>query len=60
LKVVADTPWPGHGDIAANPRPAPNTKRIKETAAATKAPAMMAGQEAADLPGVTAVTEWFK
>jgi len=47
-KVVALTPRPGHGEIDANPRPEPSANNTNETDAATNAPAMMAGQEAAD------------
>jgi hypothetical protein len=47
-KVVADTPWFGQGDIDANPRPEPSANNTNETDAATKAPAMMAGHDAAD------------
>jgi hypothetical protein len=46
--VVAVTPWPGQGEIDANPSPEPSVNSTNETDAATAAPAMMAGQEAAD------------
>jgi len=46
--AFAVTPWPGQGEIDANPRPEPSANSTNETDAATNAPAMMAGQEAAD------------
>jgi hypothetical protein len=46
--VVAVTPWPDQGEIAANPSAEPSASNSNETDAATNAPAMMAGQEAAD------------
>jgi hypothetical protein len=46
--AFAVTPWPGHGEIDANPSPEPSANSTNETDAATDAPAMMAGQEAAD------------
>ena len=46
--VVAEMPCPGQGEIAANPSPDPSVKNTSDTAAATKAPAMMAGQDTAD------------
>jgi hypothetical protein len=48
--VVALTPRPGQGEIDANPSPEPSASNTSETDAATNAPAMMAGQEAADPP----------
>jgi hypothetical protein len=35
------------------PRPEPKAKRINDTLVATKAPAMIAGQDAADFPVAT-------
>jgi hypothetical protein len=46
--VVAVMPWPGQGEIDANPSPDPSANSTNDTDAATNAPAMMAGQEAAD------------
>jgi hypothetical protein len=46
--AFAVTPWPGQGEIDANPSPEPSAKSTSETDAATNDPAMMAGQEAAD------------
>src|SRR3982074_2044676 len=46
--VVAVMPRPDQGEIAASPSPEPSAKSANETAVATNAPAMMAGQEAAD------------
>src|SRR5271165_1512703 len=45
---VADTPWLTHGEIDADPMPDPKAIRMSEVAAATNAPAMIAGHEAAD------------
>src|SRR5580693_2914001 len=47
-KLVIDAPRSGHGEIEANPMPDPSTTRMTVLAAATKAPAMMDGQDAAD------------
>jgi hypothetical protein len=47
--VLAVTPWPGQGEIDANPSPEPSASSTNETDAATNAPAMRAGQETADL-----------
>jgi hypothetical protein len=53
--VVAEIPWFFHGDTEASPSPDPSANRVSDTAAATNAPAKMAGQEAAavDLPAGT-------
>jgi hypothetical protein len=48
--VVAVTPRPDQGEIAANPSPEPSASNTNETDAATNAPATMAGQVAADPP----------
>jgi len=48
-KVVTEMPRAGQGDMAANPIPEPKDMRRSDAAAATKAPAMIAGHEAADL-----------
>ncbi|MGA2190902.1 MAG: hypothetical protein ABSH33_20480 [Steroidobacteraceae bacterium] len=48
VKVVAETPRFGQGEIDANPSPDPTASKTKETDAATKAPAMIAGQDVAD------------
>ncbi len=48
--AAADVPCGAHGETEENPRPAPNESRTRDTAAATKAPANMAGHDAADLP----------
>jgi hypothetical protein len=48
VNVVADTPRSGQGEIDANPMPEPSANKTNETPAATKAPAMIAGQEAVD------------
>jgi hypothetical protein len=37
-----------HGEMEVNPKPAPRASRIKEVAAATNAPAMIAGHETAE------------
>lgn len=52
VNVIAETPRFGQGEIDAKPSPDPNASRVSETAAATKAPAMIAGQDAADLPAI--------
>ena len=49
-KAVIDTPWFCQGEIDAKPIPEPKATNINEAATATKAPAKMAGQDAADLP----------
>ncbi|MGA2777459.1 MAG: hypothetical protein ABSF94_07870 [Steroidobacteraceae bacterium] len=48
VKVVADTPRLGHGEIDANPSPDPKASKIEEADAATTAPAAIAGHDAAD------------
>jgi hypothetical protein len=47
--VVADAPRSGQGEIEANPMPDPRAIKMTLAAAATKAPAMMDGHDAADL-----------
>jgi hypothetical protein len=47
-KLVSDAPRSGQGDIEANPIPDPSATRTTVLAAATKAPAMMEGHDAAD------------
>jgi hypothetical protein len=47
-KVVIEAPRSGQGEMEANPMPDPNATRTTVLAAATKAPAMMDGQDAAD------------
>jgi hypothetical protein len=49
--LAADIPCPAHGEIEAKPNPEPSAIRTKVNAAATNAPAMMAGHDAADFPG---------
>jgi hypothetical protein len=51
--VVAVAPWPGQGEISANPSPEPSASSTKETDAATNAPAMIAGHDAADAAGAS-------
>jgi hypothetical protein len=48
VKVIAETPRFGQGEMDANPSPDPRASRINEAAAATNEPAMIAGQDAAD------------
>ena len=48
VNVVVETPWLVHGEIEENPFPDPKAIRMSEVAMATKAPAMIAGQETAD------------
>jgi hypothetical protein len=45
--VVADAPRFAHGEIVANPRPAPSANSMIDVATATAAPAMMAPHETA-------------
>ena len=47
-KLVTDAPRSGQGEMEANPMPDPNAMRMTVLAAATKAPAIMDGQDAAD------------
>ena len=49
--VVTDAPRSGQGEMDANPIPDPSETRITVAAAATKAPAMIDGQDAADFAG---------
>jgi hypothetical protein len=42
-------PLPGQGEMEAKPNPEPSASRIRETAVATNAPAMIAGHDVADL-----------
>jgi hypothetical protein len=51
-KLVIDAPRSGHGEIDANPMPDPSATRMTVLAAATKAPATMDGQDAADFAAV--------
>jgi hypothetical protein len=48
LKVEAETPESAQGDTEARPSPAPNARRVNETAAATTAPAAMLAHEIAE------------
>ncbi len=48
-KVVTDAPRSGQGEMEANPIPEPRAIKMTLAPAATKAPAMMEGHEAADL-----------
>ena len=43
--VLAETPSPDHGEIDEKPRPKPSITRMKDKAAAAKAPARMAPHE---------------
>jgi hypothetical protein len=47
-KLVTDAPRSGQSEMAANPMPDPRARRMTVLAAATKAPAIMEGQDAAD------------
>jgi hypothetical protein len=49
VKVAMVTPEFDQGDTDASPRPEPSNKRISDTAAAVKAPAMIDGQATAEL-----------
>ena len=63
VTFVAEAPLPGQGDMEANPNPDPSAIRTMVAAAATVAPAKIAGQDTADtddsparaVPGMTAV-----
>src|SRR5580698_310416 len=48
-KLVTDTPRSGQGGMLANPMPEPSATRMPVLAAATKAPAIVDGQDAADV-----------
>ena len=48
VSVVGDAFDPTHGDTEASPRPAPSTRSSTDTAAATNAPPMTAGQATAE------------
>src|SRR5688572_22912780 len=54
--VVVISGAPDQGEITLNPMPAPNARRTNVMAAATKPPAMMAGQETADTGDESAST----
>jgi hypothetical protein len=45
LTVEAEAPIPDHGETDEKPRPVPRVRRIKDSAAAVKAPPMTAGHE---------------
>jgi hypothetical protein len=51
--VTSEAPLPGQGDIAASPRPEDSANRIRETAAATTAPAVIAPQDTAEVEAAT-------
>src|SRR3954468_11576566 len=51
--VVADAPASRQGETAARPRPEPSAISTSDTAAATNAPAMIAGHETAELADST-------
>jgi hypothetical protein len=46
---IPEIPLLGQGDTAANPSPEPSANKMSETAAATKAPAMIAGHDTPEL-----------
>src|SRR4029078_6305230 len=48
VKVVAEAPRSAHGETEARPKPEPSASRMRDTAQATRAPAMMAAHETAD------------
>src|SRR5579862_4980183 len=48
VKVEPETPEPDHGDTTARPNPAPSANSVRESAAATKAPATTLDQEMPD------------
>ncbi len=48
-----EAPLLGHGDTAARSRPEASASKIRETEAATTAPAMIAPQETADVEAST-------
>ena len=54
VNVVSDAPVPGHGETAASPKPEPSASRISVTAAAAKAPPMIAAHATAELPAFIA------
>jgi hypothetical protein len=47
--VVPEIPLLGQGETEAKPNPEPSASRIRETAVATNAPAMIADHDVADL-----------
>jgi hypothetical protein len=58
-RLLAEAPLAGHGDAETSPKPEPSASNTTEAAAATNAPAMMAGQDTAEadaslLPAATA------
>src|SRR5262245_60628890 len=53
VNVVADAPSPRQGDTDASPSPDPSAIRMRDTEAATNAPARMAGHETAELKAST-------
>jgi hypothetical protein len=55
VKVVAEAPELGQGDTEARPKPAPRARRIRDVAAAAKAPPRIGGQA---IPEVEASTVW--
>jgi len=55
VNVVAEAPCPGHGDTEANPKPAPTARSMRDTDAATTAPARIAGHDTAELNDSTVV-----
>src|SRR6201996_3665714 len=60
VKVAADAPLLGHGEIEARPTPDPSSTRTSDEAVATKAPAKMAGHETADTAdSVTEPVGWL-
>jgi hypothetical protein len=55
VKAVAEAPELGQGDTEARPKPDPRARRIRDVAAAAKAPASIGGQA---IPEVEASTVW--
>jgi hypothetical protein len=49
VNVVADAPLLGQGDTDASPRPVPSASNSTVAEAATKAPAMIAAHDTADV-----------
>jgi hypothetical protein len=52
VKVDPETAEPDQGDTESRPNPAPRASNARETAAATKAPAIMLAQETPDTASV--------
>ena len=49
VNMAAEIPWCGQGEIDAKPSPDPSTNSTTDKDAATKAPAMMAPHDAAEI-----------